>query len=199
MRQRECGHGKILLQLRNPYNIGRDADANASHDETSASSEGDYSHWSRCFSGCTYYQSACTCSSTWNVLLPLKPPSCLRMQSMRTSHMQKLWEILHATCLLSAMLRRHRSGYNLRMDCLKTAISTYVSIQSSNFAKEKDTHPPLIRLGFLCARVMFQFARFLQSFSSCLQLLYRDLEILCSLCPRYYSTMISYVVVDPLV
>jgi hypothetical protein len=124
MRQREFGHGKILLQLWDSHNIGRDPDADASYDEASARSESDYSHWSRSFSGCTYNQSACTCSSAWNVLLSLKPPSCLCMQSMRTSHMQKLWEILHATRLLSTMLRRYRSGYNLHMGWLKRGIST---------------------------------------------------------------------------
>jgi len=136
MRQRELGYGKILLQLRNSYNIGGDPDASASYDEASASSESDCPHWSRCFSVCTYNQSACTCSSTWNVLLPLKPPSCLRMQSMRTSHMQKLWEILHATRLLSTMLRRYCSGCNLRMDWLKTVISVSLSIPPRKFTKE---------------------------------------------------------------
>jgi len=136
MRQRECGYGEILLQLRNSYNIGRNTDANASYDEASARSESDYSHRSRCFSGCAYNQSACTRSSTWNVLLPLKPSSCLRMQSMRTIHMQKLWEILHATRLLSTMLRRYRSDCNLRMDWLKTAISASLSVSPRNFTKE---------------------------------------------------------------
>ena len=136
MRQREFGHGKILLQLWNSYNISRGADAGAFCDEASASGESDYPDWSRCFSGCTYDQSASTCSGTRNVLLPLNPPSCLRMQSMRTSHMQKLRKILHATRLLSTMLRRHRSGCNLRMAWLESDILASLSIPPSNFTEE---------------------------------------------------------------
>jgi hypothetical protein len=122
--------------LRDPDNIGRDTDANAFYNEASASSESDYPDWSGCFCYRTYSQSGCACSGTWDVLLPLKPSSCLRMQSMRTSHLQELWEILYATRLLSTMLRGYRSGCNLRMDWLKTAISASLSISPRNFTKE---------------------------------------------------------------